>query len=97
MAKFTFKKAVPVGSYGSFDHTTIKLNKKRVGYIGEQRDIHTYKISFAVKKLRSEEDPAPFKWVHLKKTFGSEMDARAFVREHSDAIQDKYDLHFFDN
>ena len=98
MKKFTFKKYVPVGRYKSFelDQTDIKLNKKVIGTINQQRG-EGYKISFAIKISPTKEKPAPFKWVRAKKIFGSEKEARQFVIENNEKIQTTLDLYSFED
>ena len=98
MKKFTFKKTIHEGRYQSFqkDHTIIKLNKKEVGYISEI-EYNKYKVYFALKKERTEIDPAPFRWVSIKKHFNSENEARKHIKENNDAIQSKLNLHYFDD
>ncbi len=85
--KFTFKLQREMWHPDWHD---IKLNKKKVGYITEGR------IRFAVKKERSKKDPAPFKWVTLKFQ-GSNDEAKDYVKKYSDAIQDSYNLHSFED
>ena len=98
MKKFTFKKTIHEGLYSSFekDHTTIKLNKKEVGYIGES-DWTKYVVRFAIKKDITKEDTAGFKWVTLKQTFKNEKDAREYIKENNNRIQEKLNLHCFDD
>jgi len=98
MKKFTFRKEIFEGRYQSFerDHTTIKLNKKEVGYIGES-DWNKYVIRFAIKKDITKKDPAEFKWVSLKQTFENEKDAREYIKKNNDIIQNKLDLYYFDD
>lgn len=98
MKKFTFKKTPRTGRYGSFElkNTVIKLDKKEVGYITENHD-GEYNIAFAVKKARTKENPAPFRWAFFKKSFSSEKDARQFVKDYNDKIQTRYDLYKFED
>ena len=97
MKKFTFKKTIPEGRYRSFerDHTKIKLNKNEVGYITEI-EYNMYKVYFAVKKEKTEKNPASFKWTYITKIFNSEKQAREYVRERNDIIQRALDLHQFE-
>ena len=96
MKKFTFKKTIHEGRYRSFekDHTTIKLNKKEVGYISEVEH-SLYRAYFAVKE-KTKEDPA-FKWIYIRKVFESEKAAREFIKENNDKIQTNLNLHYFDD
>ena len=98
MKKFTFKKTIHEGQYRSFqkDHTTIKLNKKEVGYISEN-DYQNYKIYFAVKKEKTEKDPGSFKWIRVNFNFDNEKEAREYIKENNDRIQEKLNLHYFDD
>ena len=93
MKKFTFKKQKKEGRFRSFqpDFTDIKLSGKVVGHITK------CKVSFAIKKERTEKDPAPFKWVRLKKVFENEQAARDLVKLLEKEIQKKYDLYLFDD
>ena len=97
--KFTFKKYIPTGRYKSFElkYTDIKLKKKVIGHISELRDSHKYRVSFAIKKEKTKKDPAPFKWVSFKKQFDTEKEARDFVNDDPQAIQDKLDLYSFED
>ena len=94
--KFTFKKHIATGMYRSFelDNTDIKMDRKVVGTISESRDYDDrYGISFMIKKEKTKSLPAPFKWVRLKKRFGSENDARTFVRENNDVMIKQFELY----
>jgi len=97
--RFTFKKTIHEGRYRSFeqDHTTIKLNKKEVGYIQQERETGLYRISLAIKREKTEENPAPFRWIHLKKKCNSEKEARELIKKGETEIQRIYDLYQFDN
>jgi len=92
MKKFTFKKHKKEGRFRSFekDWSDIKLTGKVVGHITEN------KISFAVKKEKTEKDPAPFKWIRLKRLFKNEQDARDLIKRFEKEIQEGYDLYLFD-
>ena len=98
MKKFTFKKTIHEGQYRSFekDHTIIKLNKNEVGYITEI-EYRQYKVYFAVKKEKTKKNPAPFKWTYVTKIFNSEKQAREYIRERNDIIQNALDLHQFED
>jgi len=98
MAKFTFKKTIHEGRYRSFekDHTAIKLDKKEVGYIQENLD-GSYRISLAVKQIPTKENPAPFRWIHLKKKSKSEKEARELIKRGEAEIQRIYDLYQFED
>ena len=98
MKKFTFKKTIHEGRYRSFekDHTTIKLDKKEVGFITEFES-GEYKVYFAVKKEKTARNPAQFRWIKIQKVFNNENSARQFVKENNDKIQTVLDLNFFDD
>ena len=98
MKKFTFKKTIHKGLYSSFekDHTTIKLNKKEVGYISEN-DYKNYRVYFAVKKEKTEKNPCCFKWIRVNCHFDNEKEAREYIKENNDRIQEKLNLHYFDD
>jgi hypothetical protein len=98
MARFTFKKTVHEGRYRSFqkNHTEIKLNKKEVGYISEI-EYSDYRVFFAVKKERTEKDPAGFMWIKVKWHFYDENDAREYIKDNNNHIQEKFDLYYFDD
>ena len=98
MKKFTFKKHERTGKYCSFQQKSsdVKLNKKVVGTISEV-NFDEWRVSFAIKKEKTKEDPAPFKWLRLKKVCKSEDDIREFVNKYADQLQEKYDFHFFDD
>jgi len=97
--KFTFKKTIHEGRYRSFelDHTTIKLNKKEVGYISKSRENSQYTVYFAIKKEKTEKEPASFKWIHLKKRFDSEQSAREKIKKLENKIQIELNLYQFEN
>lgn len=52
----------------------------------------TWGIRFIVEKEPTVEDPCDWKWVALKKTFETEPEARAWVRENWAAINEKLKL-----
>ena len=100
MKKFTFKKTIHEGQYRSFekDHTTIKLNKKEVGYISEVEP-RLYRAYFAVKRklIEKTKKGSAFKWIYIRKVFESEKAAREFIKENNDKIQTNLNLHYFDD
>lgn len=99
MANFTFRKVPRTGRFRTFDRrqTEIKLKKKVVGSLVEDRHNDHWWIRFAVKRERTEKDPAPFRWVTLKHRPRSEELGRGFILKFNDEIQEKYDLHSFDD
>lgn len=96
--RFSFKKHIREGRYGSFQKKSsdIKLKRKIVGILTEV-EFDKWKVSFAVKKEKTEEDPTPFKWIRLTKTCSSEIEAREFVNKNADVIVEKYDLYPFED
>lgn len=97
MAKFTFRRVPRTGRFRTFEQrwTEIKLKKKVVGSLTENRREGHWRIRFAVKKEKTEKDPAPFKWVTLKHKPDSEEAGRRFILKFNDEIQEKCDLHPF--
>ena len=97
MKNFTFKKHKRVGKFRSFElkNTDIKLSKCGVGLIGDSHE-KGWRISFAIKREKTKENPAPFRWVTLKYKPEDEKDARAFLKKHSHQIQEKYNLYLFE-
>lgn len=96
MKNFTFKK-VPKYKYKwtVYNTTIIKLNKKEIGYIRENNSC--WKISIAIKKEKTKQDPCDFKWITLKYKAKDENQAREFLKVNCKNIQNKYELHQFDN
>ena len=99
MKKFTFRRIPRTGSFRSFEpkSTAIKLSGKVVGYIHEQKDSNFWRIRLAVKREKTERNPAPFRWVTLVGVYEDEESAREMLRELYDKIQMKYDLHRFED
>jgi hypothetical protein len=77
MAKFTFKMHRETGlrAVAYRPHSDIKIRGIVIGSIREGA------IRFKVKRERAKDNPAPFRWVTLKKRFGSDAEAREFLRE----------------
>ena len=103
MLKFTFKKQpkeTGLRAVGTpYPDTDIKVNKKAVGYISApnwQTKTIAWKIRLAVKKEITTDDPAGFKWVHISRSFGSEGDARQWIKDNSEELS-KLDLYFFED
>jgi hypothetical protein len=98
MKKFTFKKHIKEGRWRSFDRdcTDIKLAGKVIGHITELKTCD-YSISFAIKKEKTKENPAPFRWIYLKQRFPNEAVARDMIKKYSNEIQVKHDLYSFDD
>ena len=100
---FTFKKVPRVGRYRSFelDQTMIKIKKKEVGYLQETRtfseDGRNWAIRLAVKKEKTSNDPAGFRWITLKYKPKSEEEGREFLKKYFKEITEKYDLYRFED
>ena len=101
--KFTFKKQpkeTGLRAVGTpYPDTDIKVNKKAVGYISApnwQTKTIAWKIRLAVKKEITTDDPAGFKWVSAKKVFGSEADARQWIKENTEELSN-LDLYYFED
>ncbi len=80
------------------EETIIKANKKEIGRIvptwvnGVSQRV--FKIRLAVKNDKV--DSCPFKWITLKAVLATEIEARDFLKEHWDALRQKYSIHFFE-
>jgi hypothetical protein len=76
MAKFTFKMHRETGlrAVAYRPNSDIKIKGVVVGSIREGT------IRLMVKRERTEDDPAVFRWVTLKKRFSSDAEAREFLR-----------------
>ena len=103
MMKFTFKKQpkeTGLRAVGTpYPDTDIKVNKKVVGYISApnwQTKTIAWKIRLAVKKEITTDDPAGLKWVSAKKVFGSEADARQWIKENTEELSN-LDLYYFED
>jgi len=99
MKKFTFKTEKSTGNYSAFfpNQNIIKLNKKQVGEICDKIP---YKIRFTVYKKNILEDRNPnceWKWITLKKESKTLNEAKQFIKENNDIIQNKYNLYLFDD
>jgi hypothetical protein len=96
--KFTFKKEEPHGRYKSFDSTTylIKLKRKKCGYFFEKHSEIT-KVYFSIEKDEKHDDGNPnCSWMNisLKKEFKTAEEVKAFLINNTEAINNKYKLHF---
>lgn len=94
---FTFKKHKATGRYASFEkeYSDIKLKKKVVGTIHEIEG-GKRKVRFMVKKQPTKEEPAPFLWITVTKTFYDEEEARTWCKQNIKLIQEKLDLYQFE-
>jgi hypothetical protein len=91
---FTFKTNKPTGKWRSFETTThdIKLNKKVVGTIGDDRP-HTIRLMvFKSQEELSDRDPCNWKWVTLAKNNDSLQDAKEWLNKNFEAIIAKFKL-----
>jgi len=96
--KFTFKTDKSTGRYRAFysDYHYVKLKKKEVGNIGDKVP---YRICLKVNKDDINEDGNPncsWKWITLKHESKSLQEAKDFLKEHIDAILEKYNLYLGD-
>ena len=103
MLKFTFKKQKEETGLSAvgypYPDVDIKANKKVVGYISApnwQTKGHKWKVRFAMKKESTTASPADFKWVFAKKVFGSEADARQWIKENTEELSN-LDLYYFED
>jgi hypothetical protein len=92
----SFKKHKHEGRYRSFekDFSDIKLDKKVIGHIQEV-NWNIYQIGFAKIKEKTNDDPAPFKWVWIKQKFNSEKEARMWVNANFEAVKEQINLYRF--
>jgi hypothetical protein len=99
--KFTYKKDIPTGRFRSFEleHHDIKLKKKVIGHIYEDRECHKFHIQIAVNKkdiITSTNPNCTWKWVFLKKEFSSANEAREFLDNKCESICSTFDLYYFE-
>lgn len=97
---FTYKKHRHTGKFSAFEAEVhdIELKARKIGDIAEAAHFSQergYRISFAVKKAPTQEQPAPFKWVNVKTRFTSVADAKAFLVEHFEELIKELDLYSF--
>jgi hypothetical protein len=93
--KFTFKTDHPTGKYKSFepDYHHIKLNKKDVGYISDEKP---YKIRLQVIKENINENGNPncvWKWATLKKQSETLQEAKDFLNTNFESITQELKLY----
>ncbi len=90
--KFTFKTIKDTGKWSSFYPKSHEIlhNKIKIGNI----DDDTYKIRLKVKKEPTKDDPAPFKWITLKKDSSSLDEAKEFLNKNITVILERYDLFY---
>ena len=94
MSKFTFKTHHPTGMYRSFypSHHYIKLKKKIVGMIGDKPP-HRIRLQVIKDDINKDGNPnCTWEWITLKATSTNVDDAKAFLREETDVIIEKYNL-----
>jgi hypothetical protein len=90
MAKFTFKMHRETGlrAVAYRPSSDIKIKGVVVGSIREGV------IRLMVKRERTEDDPARFRWVTLKKRFADDAEAREFLRDVGvEAVMKAHDLY----
>lgn len=95
---FTFKKKVNTGRYSSFqgNFTTIKIKKKNCGFITRSSYNYPYGLWLMVEKTSEIDDGTPnCSWMNicLKEDFKTEDEARIWVNEHFDELNNKYKIH----
>lgn len=96
--KFTFKTHKATGPYRSFhsDFHEIKLKRKVVGNIADE---FPHRIRLMIIKEDINEDGNPncsWKWIMLSKTFNTIDEAKKFINNCFDVIQEKYNLRMSD-
>jgi hypothetical protein len=87
--KFTFKTTQPTGRYRSFDRAShdIKLGGVVVGFI-EPTAPYKARLMATKKDINEDGNPnCPWKWVRLKREFGSVQEAKDTIRAASAQIQ----------
>ena len=106
MPKFTFKNNRSTGRWASFDPEShlIKLGGHEVGSIGEiasrravtpeeKANVGKFAVRFAVKKEPTTENPAPFKWVKVKRVFDTADQAKEWVVASAEMVLKDLQLH----
>ena len=99
---FAYKKTIWEGRYKSFEpeQHEIKLKGKIVGQISEASYTSSktgFDVSFAIKRVPTKENPAPFRWWRMKTRFGDAAEAKAFLRQHFDNIVGVLNLYSFED
>jgi len=96
--QFTFKDQHPTGRYRSFEHmySEIKFKKKQCGTINELGGFNNWSISFMIKKEPTIAQPAPFKHVTLKYKPNSLAEAKEWLKERTQLIQNQLDLYYME-
>lgn len=93
MAKFTFKfHRGGSGRYASFFNDWVDIKLKR-GVIGSVSDKKPYKIRLMIKQKPTKVDPAPFKWITLKREFESLNECKLWLEQNTDRILSQFDLY----
>ena len=93
--KFTFKRNKQNGRFSSFYDVEIDI-KYKTKIVGNVTDKSPYQIRLMIRKEKTTDDPAPFKWIALKKSFESLEDCLNWLRDNTTAICSKYDLYEWD-
>lgn len=105
--RLTFKKQpkdTGLAAVAAYEQETdIKADGKVVGHISYSYNNSATKgdsfwhISLAVKKEKTAEEPAAWKWIRLKKTTATEPEAREFVKAMWEKITTELDLYQFED
>jgi len=104
--KFTFKTERSTGKWRSFHPDTYKIKLKGLecGSISEHSSIGLsnnpernglFEISFSIKREKTEQNPAPFRNVTLKRTFTTVDEAKEFLVEGTERLTKEFDLYCF--
>jgi len=103
--KFTFKKEpreTGLAGVGAGEMTTIKLNKKDCGLIakdGWRNQWENWKIVIAVEKSEVESEGSNCKWKNIQfiQRFKTQPEARVWLNNNFEKINDKYTIHYYDD
>ena len=98
---FTFKTNKPTGRYRSFevDEIEIKIKRKVVGYIrvlSQHSMAGPFQIRLAIKKEKTKENPAPFKYITLNRKFATVPELKEFLNTNEGVIRVQFDLYSFE-
>lgn len=104
MATVTFKKQTALSGLAAvgnpYSDVDCKLRKKVFGAIGApnwQTKDNCWTIRIVIEKPEPDDNPnCSWKWIRFAKRFVDEAEARVWLLQNIDAIQEKYTLHFLD-
>ena len=100
MTKFTFKTNKSTGLARVCNPNTIdiKIKRKKIGIIAASHGQFSgpWKISLAVKKEKTKENPAPFKWIRLNRDFDTIEEAKTCLNKNADNLIKQFDLYHFE-